>query len=403
MTTPTPRTLHLSASAVSAYKACPTRFRLGYIEGLRLIEDTESQRVGNNWHKLHEIYRDGQRILLNQEYGGVVIPMQNKVDPFQAAMDWLNQWYSRIPDSKTPEEWATERVILATCFAAHCWYYQNETLETLATEISFRKPLYHPKTRLPLNLDEVLVPGKIDRLIRYNRHISVGDYKSTTKSIDSDSIFWNHLRLDTQINLYVDAAQWMQKKGLLVEYGIDPSEPVAGAFYDVWHRPTIKPSKLTQAETAEFFKTGKYCNTDFKVGLDGENNQVLTVNGELAEYFPGAKEGKGAIRETSEMYGARLLADIYERPTFYFARREIPCTDEDTRRFQSQIYSIYQSMKTMRDTGHWFQCEHSCNATFPCAYIPICFHGVDVTAGQTPAGFRRIFADLTKEGETVEL
>jgi len=385
--TPTARTLHLSASAVSAYKACPTRFRYGYIEGLRLIEDTESQRVGNNWHSLHEIYRN-QRLAADHDQS------------FAAAMEWLNQWYSRVPDSKTPEEWATERVILAVCFAAHCWYYQNETIETLATEISFRKPLYHPKTRLPLSLDEVLVPGKIDRLVRYNRHISVADYKSTTKSIDSDSIFWNHLRLDTQINLYVDAAQWMQKKGFLAEYGIDLGEPVAGAFYDVWHRPTIKPSKLTQAETAELFKTGKYCNTDFKVEV---TEQKITVNGELAEYFPGAKEGKGAIRETSEMYGARLLADIYERPTFYFARREIPCTDEDTRRFQSQIYSIYQSMKTMRDTGHWFQCEHSCNATFPCAYIPICFHGVDVTAGQTPAGFKRIFSDLTKEGETVEL
>jgi hypothetical protein len=36
-----------------------------------------------------------------------------------------------------------------------------------------------------------------------------------------------------------------------------------------------------------------------------------------------------AIRETIGMFGARLLNDIYERPEFYFVRREIARTDAE--------------------------------------------------------------------------
>ncbi len=389
-----PRCIHLSATAISAFKACPTRFRFGYVEGIRQLEDTDSQRMGTNWHKMHEVYREA--INTARELGA-----KHAVDPFDEAMEHLNAAYAEIPGFKTPEEWETERTILAVSFAGHCWRFSNDPVETLATEVGFKLPLHHPKTGMPLSMDDVLRIGKIDRIVRYNGSVSIADYKSTSKPIDSDSDFWNHLHLDSQINTYLTATQDMAKAGHLVEFGIPPLDmAVSGAFYDVWHKPQIKPSMLTQGETSEFITTGKYMESDFTVTAEG--SQIM-VNGAVAEYKPGKKEGTGTIRETPAMFGARLLADIYANPDKHFARREIPRTAADLRAFRSELYSIYQTMKTMRDSGHWYRNEHSCNATFRCSYTPICFHGVDVTNGQTPPGFRRIFSALTVEGETIEV
>lgn len=394
MTTDLPRCIHMSASAISAFKACPTRFRFGYVEGVRQEQDTESQRMGTNWHTMHEVYR---QTLTNE---AAPDPKVGREIAFDVAIAALNAAYANMPSGFDITEWEIERTILAVSFAGHCWLYQNDPVETLATEVPFRLPLHHPKTGLPLSVEDVLRVGKIDRVVRYAGHISIADYKSTSKSISADSDFWNHLNLDSQISMYAMATAEMAKAGLLTEMGITPETEVAGAFYDVWAKPKIRPSKLSQAETKEFLENGKYCETPFTVTRDG--NKIL-VNGSVAEFTPGAKEGTGAIRETPDMFGARLLADIYVNPDKHFARREIARTAANLRTFRSELYSIYQTMKTMRDTGHWFRNEHSCNATFRCAYTPICFHGVDVTNGQTPPGFKRIFSPLTVEGNEVEI
>lgn len=392
---PTPRTIHLSASAITSFKACPTRFNYGYIEGIRPIEDSESQRVGTNWHSLHEVYRDAE------------MAADPDITPFDAAIGHLNATYATVPDGFDAYAWEIERTILAMSFAGYVWYHQGDVVETLATEVSFKLPLHHPKTRMPLPVNEVVRVGKIDRVVRYNGRISIADYKSTSKPIHADSDFWNHLRLDSQISMYVAAAQDLQKSGALAEYGIGSDEEVAGAFYDVWHKPTIKPSMLTQADTKALIEGGGYLGAAFKVEVsdttdDAGVRQVrVTVDGAETEVEVGKKGF--AIRETPGMFGARLLADIYQRPDFYFARREIPRTDRDLRWFREQMYSIYQSMKTARDTGHWVANEHQCNATFRCPYTSICWNGVDVSGGQTPDGFKRIFTDLTVGGEQVEI
>ena len=372
------RCIHLSASAISTFKACPTRYRNAYVEGIRSDEDSTPLRIGTSWHALHEDYHAAR--------------LAGEEDPFGVAIARLNGMYEHVPDNKTEEEWAIERVTLAACFTGYLWYYRDDDdIETIATEVSFELPLKHPDIGMDLPLEEVKVLGRIDRLVRRNGMISVGDYKSTSGSIKSDSSFWGHLRLDTQISLYVLAAKTLF-----------PEMDIAGAFYDVWHKPTIKPKAMSQKNTKALVETGEYCGTEFKVevGLNDEaENGVLSVrvDGRLAEIEHG-KKGY-AIRETPELYGARLLQDIYERPDFYFARRDIPRTDDDIRKFEKQLYNIYQSMKRMQLSGHWFENEHACEATFRCPYISLCYPNVDITNGHTPAGFRRIFQDMTV-GET---
>jgi len=83
------------------------------------------------------------------------------------------------------------------------------------------------------------------------------------------------------------------------------------------------------------------------------------------------KSGKQAVKETVGMYGARLLQDIQERPTFYFARREIARTDAELQDFRQQLFAVYQAQKAFTKAGCWFENESQCRATFPCPMIPI--------------------------------
>jgi len=386
----THRPIHLSASAVAAFKACPRRFQLSYIEGIRQAVDADSLRVGTNWHALHEVYR----IALASEGA-------TRDSAFAAAIEHLNAAYRVVPDFKTTDEWALERTILAASFAGYIWYYTDaDPIATLATEISFKLPLRIPGVGMPLPESDVVRLGKIDRLIRWQGHIYITDYKSTSKPINSDSTFWSHLNLDTQISMYVTAAQELADAGELEQYGVPRGTRIHGGHYDVWKKPKLEPSMLTQKDTAAFVESGVYQNTQFTVTRDGKD---ILVDGLLAERKDGAKEGTFAIRETPDMFGARLLADIYTRPDFYFARREIPRSDAARASFLEQLYSIYQTIKSMRDSGHWFNNEQQCEATFRCAYTSICYTHTDVSQGQTPDGFKRIFTDLTVDREAVEL
>lgn len=398
------RCTHLSASSIAAFKACPVRFRINYVEGLRLIEEPEVLRVGTNWHGMQQVYRNTLIDLVSGNDpmltgSGTPVELDPASKAFVLTIDWLNDRYSIIPDNMTPTDWAVERAILAASFAGYVWYYQNDEAETIATEIPFELPLMHPKTGMPLPVEDVVRVGKIDRIVRREQGVMNWEYKSTGSDIDPSSDYWKHLHLDTQISMYASAMRDLHAGGALEQYGIVPDEVLAGTMYDVWHKPKISPKALTQKDTKEFVSTEKYMGTDFQVDVanegpveDGVSASVF-IDGNRAEVEPGKKGW--AIRETPEMFGARLLADIYERPAFYFQRKEIPRTDADIREFNAELYNIYQSMKQMESNGHWFHNESSCENKFRCPNIPICYGKINVFDGQTPPGFRRIFTDIT--------
>lgn len=397
----TRRTNHLSATSIATFKACPERFNLAYVIGIRQEADTESQRMGTNWHKLHQVYRNFRAEGMDHDAA------------FDATIGHLNEAYATVPLSIEPGDWITERTILAACFAGYLWYYGNDVFETVATEIPFELPLTHPKTGMPLPLSDVKRVGKIDRVVRWDSRICNQEYKSTSKPIDPESSYWAHLKLDTQVGMYAVAMRDLHRAGLLEEYGIEADAEFGGTVYDVFHKPQIRPKALSQADTKAVIESGQYCNTEFSVVVIDEKIETtvdpetgkekkqtirrVTVDGEEVEVENGARGF--AIRETPEMFGARLLADIYDRPHFYFARREVARSDADLRRFRTEMYNVYQSQKQMQQTGHFFKNETQCEATFKCPYIPLCYANVDVSDGSTPQGFKRIFQDVTV-GET---
>lgn len=349
----------VSASAIGAFKACPMRFRLSYVERLRPAEDTEALRVGTNWHACLEV---------------ALAPAacDDARTPLERVVDFLNERYGTVPTGIDATAWAVEREVLANSVAGWLWYWQNDGMKTLDREIEFDLPIRNPANGRALPNARYI--GKIDRIVEHEGQRKVGEYKSTSRPIDPESSYWDRLNLDTQVSVYTLAA----RQGII---------QATGVLYDVWHRPTIRPKKLTQADTKKFIESGDYCGQKFQV-IDRTGD--WTVNGEYAEIEPGAKPGVFAIRETPQMFGARLLADIVERPEFYFARRDIARTDRDLEDFSWELLHLYQTMRQLERSGHWYRNESQCEATFRCPYMSICTHRQDVCDGvTTPEGFVR--------------
>lgn len=389
---------------------CPTLFRLAYREGIRSARDTDSQRQGTNWHAIHEVYHN---VIAS------FVPSEQWPEGFethaamQAVIDHLNTKYANVPNGFDPQEWALERAILLTCFIGYQWFYTNDPIEVLASEVAFDLPLHLPKIGMPLPMKEVKRVGKIDHIIRWQGMVGVLERKSTSRAIAADSDYWDKSKKDIQVSAYAAAFRDMIGTGLLPDSVIaslcdEPLDRVGNTLYDVFHKPTIKPKMLTQAETARFIAGGTYFGQQFAVqNLPHPTDPALssyTVDGETVPEMEIGKKGF-AIRETIGMFSARLLADIYERPEFYFVRREIPRTDKDIRDYRAKSFAIYQTQKLMEKHGVWYENELSCDNPFRCSMKAICFGpGADAVCDgkTTPDGYKRIFVDLTVNERPVE-
>jgi hypothetical protein len=396
----TPRCVHLSASFIAALKACPTRARLGYSEGIRKIEDTDAQRIGTHWHAMHELYHNW----LTQS--------SDKDQAIVKVVEYLNENYATPPASKTVEEFAVEREVLLNSFLGYQWYYAEDGFEVIHSELPFKLRLTVPATNMHLPADLVLRVGKIDHVIMWQGMIGPLERKSTTRSIGPDSDYWEKSQKDTQVSMYALALRDMVDSNELPESVMARIADVArfgNTLYDVWHKPTIKPKALSQKDTAEFLESGEYCNASFLLAVSihpdpsEKNLHLVSVDGITAEVEMGKKGF--SIKETPAMFGARLLQDITERPDFYFQRKEISRTDRDIQNFRAQLYAIYVSYRAIEKAKSWFENENQCRATYPCSYIPICYGpGADAVCDGTtvPNGFKRIFVDLTKDNKPLE-
>jgi ATP-dependent helicase/DNAse subunit B len=371
----------LSATSIATFKSCPYRYYYRYVLGLAPIIESDSQRMGTNYHRIHEI--------ADMKPGGPCECQQTQCaecelcqstgkfpgNPMDAVIRHLDKAYATAPVSKTLEEWEVEKIILLYSLIGYQWYYGEQdaeyTVESL--EQKFRIPLLSPITGRKLAPELI---GKIDRLFSAGTNRFVHDYKSTSKNVEPDSTFWNHLTLDTQTRLYTYAAARM-------DLGL------CGVLYDAWHKPQISPKNLTQGDSAKFVEDGIYCGEKFEIQTDLQAGPV-TVNNKITEVEPGKKPGTFAIRETPEMFGARLLQDITTRPAYYFARREVAHTTEDIKTFEWELFNIYSSIRMMANKNTWWRNEQSCENTYKCDYINFCYNNIVVGPDEVPDNFRKV-------------
>ena len=395
--------LILSASSIGAFKSCPIRFRNAYVYGIRPIEDKESQRIGTNWHTILEVASLVPGSECPCVHPGPVLPLIKEDCPIceytgmvpdnimTAVTRVLNEAYEGI-EFTDPKVKEVERVTLLHALAGYRWHYGEQQESVIATEQYFSLPLLNPQTGHPV--PDVFIGGRIDKLIELANGIAVKEHKSTSKSIDPDSTYWGHLNLDVQTTMYIYAARRMQYDSA----AWDHQDPLINTVkYDVYHKPTIRPKKLTQGDSKKFVADGVYCEQEFRIKHDIYGDiGTIGVNGIQADIEPGAKPGTFTIRETPDMFGARLLEDITERPEFYFRCIELIRTDAELKAFEQELYDIAQNMKFMIRSGRFYTNEHQCEATFRCDYIEQCYNRIQVDQDHVPDGFKCIFR---KDGE----
>jgi hypothetical protein len=291
----------LSATSLKAFRACPRRFQLAYVEKIRKVEKQDALRIGTNWGELHVMYND---------------PSQG-VNKEQFVLDYLNKRYQITPNGKDFDDWEVEKLTLLTCLIGYYEYWKDDPIEVDASEQPFE-----------FQVGGHRVAGKIDHIGTWQDRKCLVERKSTSKSLEPDSDYWDVWSKDLQISLYMTVLP-----------------PDTAILLDVWRKPTIKQKQ----------------------------------------------------KEAPQQYAERLAADIAERPTHYFARRELTRTAVDHRTFLQQLKNMERNISYMEKTNTWYPNESSCYDPYKCDYVGIC-HGSEIGAvlkGETPSGFVR----LTNKGK----
>lgn len=223
------------------------------------------------------------------------------------------------------EEWAVERATVSSLLAGYFWRWGDDGYQIIATEQEFELPILNPATGKSSR--RYTFAGKMDKIVKLpDGRVALMEHKTTSESIEADSDYWKRLRLDQQISGYYHAARRL---------GYD----VQTVIYDVIRKPSIRPKLVNK------------------------------------------------VRETAEQYGERLLADIGERPDFYYARREIPRLQNDLDQFAAELWAMTQIVGHSERYKMWPRNTAACVHPYRCQYLDVCDHD---TTNSVPDGFVRV-------------
>jgi hypothetical protein len=326
----------LTHSSDQTFMKCQRKFALAYILRLRPAHDADPLRFGHMWHEGIGAYESG-------------IPIAD-------ALQMIRDTYAAnaCPPWMSAEEYQVEvETVCAMVQAHHDHYATASGMETVAIEKEFNLTIFNPATGKAT--PSYTSAGKIDRIARLpDGRLALVERKTTREDLAPESDYWRRLFMDSQLSRYFDAAQ---RSGFAVETIV----------YDVMRKPAIKPKAITKADRA-----------------------IATQHG---TYYGHKLTAECPERETPAMYGARLLADITERPEFYLARREIARMDTDLNEFRAEqwtlLHQIRECEKAMSVSGlaAWPRNTGSCIGFGRCPYLDICRGFTGDPTQQTPEGF----------------
>jgi hypothetical protein len=326
----------LTNSSDQTFMKCQRKYGLAYVLRLRPAHDADPLRFGHIWHEGVGMYESGI--------------------PIEVAIQTIRDTYAAMacPPWMSPEDLAVECETCCAMVQGHHDRWGNDaSMETVAIEKEFNLPIVNPATGKPT--PTYTSAGKIDRIAKLaDGRLALVERKTTRDEVTPESDYWKRLFMDSQLSRYYLAAQAL---GYAVETII----------YDVMRKPSIKPKQITKADRA-----------------------IATQHG---HYYGHKLTAECPERETPALYGARLLADIHERPDFYLARREIARMDGDLAEFRAEqwtlLHQIRESEKAMEVSGlaAWPRNTGACIGFGRCAYLDICRGFTGDPTQEIPEGF----------------
>jgi site-specific DNA-cytosine methylase len=262
-------------------------------------------------------------------------------------------WYAaqQCPPWLEADDFATEEETAVALVRGYARRYADDIICTyLAVELPFDLPIVNPETNAPTPLFRS--GGKIDAIVELpDGRLALMEHKTTGDDISPGSDYWQRLKMDSQISRYYLAAKAL---------GYD----VQTTVYDVVRKPGIKPRNISKADRTQATHEG--------------------------HYFGHPLTATCPERETPALYAARLLADLRERPDFYFARMEIPRLEADLDEFRWEQWAIQQTIRQAQRTGRFYRNTGACTSPYRCAYLDVCRGQLGDPNEDIPAGFRRV-------------
>lgn len=240
-------------------------------------------------------------------------------------------------------------VKLSRLFAAYDWYWRDQVLALIETEQTFK---------VTLNGREY--EGQIDGKLRTpDGRRGIMERKTTSDSVEAESEYWKKLRLDVQVGLY----------------GLADDRPDF-IVYDVVRKPTINPKNILKADLK-------------RMRMELASKGVATY---YEEQFTAEQMEESLLRgeEGLLLYGARLTADIGDRPEHYFARREVARTWKDYDELELNLELQARTIDFLEANDAWHRNPDACHAFGTCAFFALCSNNIRPQRGDAPPeGFRR--------------
>lgn len=321
----------LTNSSIGAAKACMRRYELSYVLGLRPLDDGEARSAGTLFHSAVEA----------RAHGGV------------------DAGYAVIHASERPEY---ERARVDAMFTGHVWYWENQPLEEVATELAFRIPLLNPETGAASRT--FVLAGKLDRIVRLpDGRLAIGEYKTTGEDVSSGGDWWRRLRRDLQSSIY-----WMAARVMGYE--------VEAIVYDVTRRPAHRPTQVPLLD-----------DQGMKIVLDAGGQRVMNAKGGKPRQTASEKDGwvLQTRPETVDEYRERVLGVMTGEPDKYFTRGELARTAAELESASYDVWWYAQQLGDAYRLGRWPRNSAMCHG---CDFDPIC--DGEALDTHTPAGFVRL-------------
>lgn len=244
----------LTQSELRTYRRCAREHALAYRQGLRSVEpDAAPLRFGTAIHQALANWWDGQTI-----------------------EDCLSSMGSLGDDFEDARALAL--------FAGYVAHWRKPAGKVVLVEKEFRCALTNPATGADSRTFELA--GKIDALTSDDgRHLLV-EHKTTSEDISPGSAYWQRLRIDTQIPIYLRGAESLG-------YRCD------GVLYDVLAKPKLRPKK---GETSAQFYERCYAAVTDNPGAHYAQVELPILEREIDDAMADAWATARAIRE-SELTG----------------------------------------------------------------------------------------------------
>jgi hypothetical protein len=208
--------------------------------------------------------------------------------------------------------------------------YNKENYMAVEIEKEYRAPLVNPDTMGTSKTFEI--GGKLDAIYKdlTTQRILMKETKTTSDDVGIESDYWKKLLIDGQVSGYFLGAEALGYK-------------VESCLYDVIRKPMIRPLKATPTENIKLKKDGT----------------------------PYA--GTRTADETPDEFRARLEEDVAANLSKYFARKEVPRTEDDLRTYLQDVWDEAQTLLSKQNKQNFARNPEACITPFgTCPYWGVC-------------------------------